>query len=158
MNRKSFALALFATFTLVAVPASAQKLYKWVDASGRTQYSDTAPINHKAEPVSNHMGSVSGAAGGKAEDAPMTTADKEQAFRKRQMEAEEAQKKQAQADETKKAAEENCRRAKSQLSMFEQGGRISQTNEKGEREFLDDSKMKQEAERARKAVAQWCKA
>lgn len=155
MNRKSFALALFATFTLAAVPASAQKLYKWVDASGRTQYSDTAPINHKAEPVSNHMGSVSGAVAGAA---PLTTADKEQAFRKRQIEAEEAQKKQAQADETAKAAQENCRRAQSQLSMFEQGGRISQTNEKGQREFLDDSKIKQEAERARKAVAQWCKA
>ena len=155
MNRKSFALALFATFTLAAVPASAQKLYKWVDASGRTQYSDTAPINHKAEPVSNHMGSVSGAVAGAA---PLTAADKEQAFRKRQIEAEEAQKKQAQADEAKKAGEENCRRAQSQLSMFKQGGRISQTNEKGQREFLDDSKINQEAERARKAVAQWCKA
>jgi hypothetical protein len=155
MNRKCFALALFATFTLAAVPASAQKLYKWVDASGRTQYSDTAPVNHKAEPVSNHMGSVSGAA---ASAAPLTTADKEQAFRKRQIEAEEAQKKQAQADETKKAGEENCRRAQSQLSMFQQGGRISQTNEKGQREFLDDSKIKQESERARKAVEQWCKA
>ena len=62
-------------------------------------------------------------------------------------------------EEAKAAAAraDNCARAKAQMRTFDAGGRISRTNEKGEREFLDDKARAQETARTRDAIASECK-
>ena len=47
--RKAASAALFLAAALGAMPAAAQVLYKWVDESGKTQYSDRPPKNFKGE-------------------------------------------------------------------------------------------------------------
>ena len=47
MRLRSLALACVLVGTLAALPLQAQLLYKWVDDSGKTQYSDQLPKNYK---------------------------------------------------------------------------------------------------------------
>jgi hypothetical protein len=174
MLPRSFRVALL-LLCCVALPASAQ-LYKWTDANGRTQYSDRPPTHQQAQKISrsgvnmptpapavnvDEAGKAEGdtpAAGTEsaAPGAPQTIAEKEQAFRKRRMEAEEARQKQAKLDEEKRAKDESCQRTRNYLKSVEGGRRIARTNDKGETEFLDDKQIQQEAERARKDLGTHC--
>ena len=150
----------------LAVPATAQ-MYKWKDANGKWQYSDTPPPgNLKTEKVRGATAApVAPAASdekqGVAKDAvkpgPKTIAEQEQAFRKRQLDAAKA----SEANEKKLAEalvlEENCKRNRQALAGLEAGGRQTRTDEKGERVNLDEAQIAAEAARARQAVASTCK-
>jgi hypothetical protein len=52
---------------------------------------------------------------------------------------------------------ENCARAKSHLNALSDGMRIARTNDKGEREVLDDKGRAEEMQRARQVIASDCK-
>jgi hypothetical protein len=167
MKRLSVAIAIA---LCVALPASAQ-MYKWVDENGKVQYSDKPPPgNVKTEKLrkpatASSTPAASEAKGGATKDAakdaaksgPKTTAEQEQAFRKRQLDAakaeQESEKKQTQAREQ----EENCQRAKAAVTSLELGGRQQRIDEKGERAFLDDAQVAQELAKARQAVTTMCK-
>ena len=85
-----------------------------------------------------------------------TSAEQEQAFRKRQLEAAKAQegqrKKQAEASD--KA--ENCKRAKAALANLQLGGRQMRIDDRGERVYLDDQQIAQETAKARQDAAAAC--
>jgi hypothetical protein len=51
---------------------------------------------------------------------------------------------------------ENCRRARGHQAALEGGQRIARTNEKGEREVLDDKGRAEEMRRAREVIASDC--
>ena len=81
----------------------------------------------------------------------------EMEFKKRQQAGAEAG---AKAEKDKADAEvkqRNCAQAQSYLRALEAGERISRTNEKGERLFLDDQGRSQEIVAARRSVESWCK-
>jgi len=168
MNRLSVAISLA---LCIALPASAQ-MYKWVDSNGKVQYSDKPPPgNVKTEKLrAPPPAPVRAPAPGKAQkdaakaespkDAakagPKTTAEQEQAFRKRQLDAAKAQE-----DEGKKQADardkaEKCTRSKAALAGLELGGRQTRVDEKGERVFLDEQQIAQEMAKARRDVAAAC--
>jgi gas vesicle protein len=157
-------LAFFAILAILAVPATAQQ-YKWKDASGRTQYGDIPPPGVKAERMTRStVGTVSGgtvaAASGdvaKPASGPKTAAEQEQEFRKRRTEAEEKQKKDDKLAQDTRMKQENCTRARQQLASLDSGVRQMRINEKGEREFLDDSQIEAQKVDARRAVSEWCK-
>jgi hypothetical protein len=83
--------------------------------------------------------------------------DKELESRKRV--AEQEQQAKARADEQKQAAQraDNCRRARAYLLDLQSGQRIARTNEKGEREVLDDKARADELRRANAVIASDCK-
>jgi Skp family chaperone for outer membrane proteins len=154
-------LAFILCCALLVAPASAQ-LYKWKDASGIWQYSDKPPTNgQKAERVTQqHIGVVTGSAPSPAAAAPAiapkSAAEREQDFRKRKMEDEEAQKKLAKGNEEKQNKEENCRNAKQSLASLESGQRQMRTDANGERRFLEDPEIQTETGKMRQQVAKWC--
>ena len=87
--------------------------------------------------------------------APLTPAEQEQAYRKRQAEAEKTA---AKADTERKDAQakrDNCDAAKEAMRSLE-SGRVSRTDAKGERYYLDDAQVAQELARSRQAAQQWC--
>jgi len=49
--RKAVSAALLLAAALGSMPAVAQTLYKWIDESGKTQYSDRPPKNFKGEVI-----------------------------------------------------------------------------------------------------------
>ena len=71
-------------------------------------------------------------------------------------EQEAAEKKKAEDAKNAAVRAENCTRAKEQMRTLDSGTRITRTNEKGEREFLDDKARAQEVQRTREALASEC--
>ena len=82
--------------------------------------------------------------------------EKDQDFRKRQVESAEKAKKQATLDDDSKAKQQNCTQARAQLATVQGGGRIVRMNDKGEREFLDDNAIAAERVKGQDSVAKWC--
>jgi hypothetical protein len=157
-------------------PAQAQ--WKWRDKNGQTQYSDLPPpanvpeqdiLSRPAGGGARRTASTSatsaaaGAASAASAGASTTTAlapktvDPALEARRKQAEAEQADKKKADEAKVAAAKAENCTRAKEQLRSVDSGLRLARTNEKGEREILDDQQRAQEAKRIRDIIASECK-
>lgn len=92
--------------------------------------------------------------------AAKNPADIELEAKRKQQEAVEAKKKADKAGENKmaeqKLKDDNCMAAKSNLQLYQAGGRISRVDEKGERVYLDDNEIKQKMEAAKAEAARWC--
>ena len=151
MRKTILLLVLAAT----AAAASAQT-YKWRDSSGRIQYSDTPPPAsakdiQQLRKVPGSAGAASAASGSKS------LAEQDADFRKRLGEKQEADAKQAKAEEEERIRARNCEQAKGQLAALEAGGRMVQLDAKGERIALDDADREQAKLESRKAVENWCK-
>lgn len=152
---------------LLAVPAQAQ--WKWRDKNGQTQYSDLPPPAGVADndilqrpnagqrrAVTTTPVAASGAASGTPALAPKGT-DPELEAKRRQGEQEAAAKKKAEEEKVAIAKADNCLRAKAQIRTLDSGVRIARTNDKGEREFLDDAARANESKRTREIIASDCK-
>lgn len=146
---------------LLLLSASAQaEMYKWVDSSGKIHYTDQAPpanVKQKKLDITTRPTPIVATSDKKAPVASKTLADKEMDFNKRRKQADDAIAKQTKEAEEAKIAKENCERARSIQRSLEENLRITQTNEKGERVFLDGEARAKELARAKKGVADWCK-
>jgi hypothetical protein len=176
---KPIAAALI--LTSLAATATAE-VYTWKDANGRVHFSDQPPPNVEVKPTRPAAGpryapatpaDTASAQSGPAATAavqsepnsnvpaaqsgPKTALEKELELKQRRAAEQEAETKrkdeQARAEEKKRY----CDGLRNNITMLERGGRVTQTNAKGEREFLDDAQMKQEADRARAQMARDCK-
>lgn len=150
----------------LAGPASAQ--WKWRDGKGQVQYSDLPPPPGTPEkeilqrPAGSLVRSAPAAAPVAASAAsapplvPKGTEPELEAKRKKQ-EQDDADKRKAEEQRIAAAKAENCTRARSQLRTLESGVRMARTNDKGEREILDDKQLAAEQKRARDVIASDCK-
>lgn len=134
--------------------AALAQQFKWVDEKGRTQYGDVPPPGAKATRLRPPPPGSAPAA--PAAKGPMSAAEKEADFRKRQQDAAKEREKQDLAAQDAAGKRENCERAQEYVRTIESGQRISRTDSKGERYFLDDAQRAQELNGARQAVKQWC--
>ena len=147
-------------------PASAQ--WKWRDKDGQVNASDRPPprdvpekdILSRPVPDARRPAPATAAptAAGASAAAPAPTAlEREVQARKRS--AEQEQQAKAKADEERQSTQkaENCRAARGHLAALETGQRIARTNEKGEREVLDDKGRAEEQRRAREVIASDCR-
>jgi hypothetical protein len=158
-------LLALAAAGIVAAPAAAQQLYKYVGPDGTMQYSDRPPPNgQKAEKVTRgrvstiSSGAPAAAAGDAAKStAPKSLADQEQDFRKRRLEAQEKASKDAKLAEDQGARAEACAASRRQLAGLQSGARVAKINENGERVFLEDDGIQQEIQRLQSDVAATCK-
>ncbi|MCH7345776.1 DUF4124 domain-containing protein [Pelomonas sp. CA6] len=158
---------LLVAMALAAGSAHAQAQWKWRDAQGRVQYSDRPPppeVQDKdilVRPVSQParvVVSPVGAATPKPASAPASSARPGEDLSSRDRVAQQEAAKQR--EEERKAAElraENCRRAQAQLRMLEEGVRLARTNDKGEREILDDQQRVDETRRVKAVIAAECR-
>lgn len=163
INRLLLALMVCGT-SFAAMPAAAET-YKWTDADGKVHYSDQPPPANAREQktITPHKHSSTPGAAPAATDkgAPpakaKTYVEQEAEFKKRQVEAAErdaAEKKKADEAAEKKR---DCDQVRTQLAGLRAGGRITQTNAQGERDYMSDAQIGQEIERLKKAEASLCK-
>ena len=148
---------------LYALTASAQ--WQWLDKDGRKVFSDRPPpADVPDKNILKRPGSrgsalpvpATPAAPAAAAAAPQTGVDKSLEEKRKQAEAAEAAKRKAEEDRIAKARQENCARAQQAKTNFDSGIRISKLNEKGEREFLDDTARAAEGERLQSIINQNC--
>ncbi|WP_029524834.1 DUF4124 domain-containing protein [Polaromonas glacialis] len=146
----------------LTIPAQAQ--WQWMDKDGRKVFSDRPPppdIPQKSilkepgfkvvsPPTTGAAGTPAPAASAPAAKASMpklSGRDAELEARKKQADALEETKKQAEAEKLASAKADNCERAKKGQATLKSGVRIALTNAKGEREFMDDAARSVETRR-----------
>lgn len=150
---------VFAVALAICSAASAQQ-YKWVDKDGKVQYGDVPPPGVNATQLKGPRSAPEApAAKADAKDAskgPLTPAEQEAEYRKRQVEAQKGREKEEKSAQDAKAKRENCANSQEQLRVLESGQRYSRTDAKGERYYLDDDQRAAEIAKARKLVGDWC--
>ena len=119
--------AFFVLIALATAGAAFAQQYKWVDENGRVRYGDVPPAGVQATPLRPPPpGAAKPAPDAKNDAAKALTP--EQAFRKRQEDAQKDREQQAKADQDAQVKRENCQRAQDMLRTFESGQRISRTD------------------------------
>jgi hypothetical protein len=83
--------------------------------------------------------------------------DPELEARRKKLEQEQTDKQKAEEEKVAVARAENCRRARAHMATIESGIRLSRTNDKGEREILDDKQRAEEMARTRAIIASDCR-
>lgn len=165
---------LMSVACLISMAASAQ--WQWTDKDGRKVYSDRAPPadvleknilkrpggrGAKAGPTeapANSVETVAVAAPQAASSAPrLSGVDKELAEKKKKAEEAEVAKRKVEEERILKAKVENCARAKQAKASFDSGVRIARTNDKGEREVMDDAARASEIKRIQSIMDSDCK-
>ena len=155
---------LICVMSLAFATGAAAQAYRWVDQDGKVRYGDTPPPGAKATPLKLPQGggaSVAPAAGDAAakgaKKGPLSPAEQEKEFRKRQA---DAQKSAAKADQEQKDAQartDNCNRAQAALRTLESGQRVMTTDAQGERYYLSDEEIARQTAVARQQVSDSCK-
>ncbi|HXD41818.1 MAG TPA: DUF4124 domain-containing protein [Ramlibacter sp.] len=153
-----------------ALPALSFAEWQWIDKDGRKVFSDQSPpADIPAKNIIKQPGvktpaaaePVAAAASQAARPAPpapkVSGKDQELQEKRKQAEAAEAEKKKAYEEEVAKVRAGNCERAKLSKASFDSGARISRTNAKGEREYLDDAARAAETKRLAAIIANDCK-
>lgn len=154
------------TMLLAALPAAAQ--WKWKDARGQIVISDVPPpreipdrdVLQKPELVTRRpTANLTPAASAPAVDTvAKAKVDPELEARKKKTEQEQNDKVKAEEEKVSAQRAENCKRARSHMASLDSGIRLSRTNEKGEREILDDKQRADEMQRTRQIIASDCRA
>jgi hypothetical protein len=130
---------------------SVAQTYKWRDAAGNVQYTDTPP-----PPGAMDVQQLRRSKSATAPSATKSLSDQDAEFRKRMVEKQEADTKQAKAANDERERVRNCEQAKIQLAGLESGARMVQLNAVGERIPLDDAERERAKQDAQKAVESWC--
>jgi hypothetical protein len=141
---------LFVLLILAAASADAE-LNKWVDQQGKVHYSDQPPAGVEAMPVH-------------AAPPPANTPAPAKSYVEREAELRKA--KQSEAEKTQKTAQRqsnaeiekaNCTAAQQTLRSLQQGGRIVEYDEAGERRFLGDDERQRRIAEAQTEIEKFCK-
>lgn len=142
--------AISVALALIAAPAGAEGVYKWVDAQGRTHFGGTPPPGQKTEPLHNQTATpqAAPAQGGRSwqEQLDLSNQRRQQAQEKEQASA--------------KAEQENqqrCLAARRSLDSLQGGGARYRINDQGERDYLDDSQRQAALDTASQRVATYCR-
>lgn len=152
----------------LAMPA-AHAQWKWRDKSGQVNASDRpppldipdkdilarpAPEVRRVFPEAAASAASAASGGAAAQRAP--AGDPQLEARRRAAEQDQASKSKAEEERLKTQRADNCRRARGHLAALEGGQRIARTNDKGEREVLDDRGRADEMRQARTVIASDC--
>jgi uncharacterized protein DUF4124 len=175
-RRRPAAVLLLACLAL-GLAASVQAQWKWRDKGGQIHVSDLPPPHAVPDkdilqrPTASRFAAQAASAASasaSAASAPATAAAPGSAPGDNKLVAEvEARRAKAQEEEKarRKAVEDanaairadNCQRARRSLVTLESGQRMARTNDKGEREVLDDQARAEETKRTRGIIASECK-
>lgn len=151
---------------LVAIWLPAQAQWVWRDKEGRVTASDLPPPREVGEKdilqrpdqvqrkVAAPAASAPAAAPAVAAKPPV---DPRLEAKRREASAAEQAKQRADDEKNTQQRAENCRRARGHLAALETGQRIARTNEKGEREILDDKGRAEEMRRANEVITSDCR-
>lgn len=177
MDYKSAFKTLILALASSSFALTAQAQWQWIDKDGHKVFSDRAPPvdtpakniikqplprGGVAAPVANFSAAsapapTASAPATKASELKLAGKDSELEAKKKQAETEEAAKKKAEEEKQAKLKEENCGRAQKALVTMQSGIRVSTTNAKGEREFMDDASRAAEIKRLQGIADSDCK-
>lgn len=144
---------------LVALPLSASgQLLKCVSKGGKVEYAQSCPEGTTEQKLRSGPTSGGSAPAPAAPAAPKSLAERDADFKKRMIEQQETQQKDATKSAEMAQRRQDCEVAQSYLKSIESGQRLARTDAKtGERVYLEDAEREAEANRARARMADACK-
>jgi Skp family chaperone for outer membrane proteins len=162
MNMKSGHLVLVMLALSATAMSSHAEIYKWKDKNGATRYSDTPPPSNIKQEAIGKKKAIEPT--GQAPLAPVAAKEgkkeemskEDEAAKKRQAEAEADKKAKQEKEKQELAQAENCKLARANLATFKNGGRITKTDENGERIYLDDKDIEKGKVQAQEDVNKYC--
>ena len=145
--------ALALACAAVAITASAQTMYKWVDEKGTTHFSEHPPPDgKKAQKVEPKVTPPSSEAATRKED-PKTWKTQDAEFRKRQIERNQRD----QADARGRAQREaECQHAKERYAYYEESSAIYDRDKDGKRVYYENAEREAFMARLRQEVKEKC--
>ena len=146
------AIALMALATVAAA-----QIYECTNAKGGKEYAQSCPPGTiKQRQVVE--GGATGAPAAGAAGQPKAIDQQEIEFRKRLLERQEAEAKEAQEKARAEEAERNCSAVRSTLKALQEGQRMSRVDpDSGEIIRFGDEERAAETERQLKQIERWCK-
>lgn len=138
--------------TLAFAGTAQAELYKWTDGRGKVHYAD--------QPPATGAETLPGVPASQAEtvrEATDTLNARDQAYRKRLKDAEDARAKAAEEARQAKARQENCARARSNLATLQNKSRVYRTDAAGQRIAMDDSARAAAIAGSQQAISENCK-
>lgn len=154
LDRTCTALALSIVLSL-PLPASAGKLYRWIDEQGVVHFTDTPPPDAQATPLNRRP--ATGYSPERPDDALQPWQEREKAFQERREQIQSEREKARQEAERTRAVGEQCDRLARQIRALESGVRMSRPGEQGERVFMSDAERAAELERSRARQREHCR-
>lgn len=158
MLKPLFLLSLMLS-PFVMTSSNAATYYKWTDKNGVPHYSQYAPTNgvnlrqvqvvntRELGPSSSAPATAGNTKGAASGVSPTLTADQK---RTAELEAQNQQLK-------KQQDAERCKALKSTLANLNQGGRVYEMDNKGERKYLDGREIELRRQQVAQTVSQYCK-
>lgn len=156
---------LLISLLFAASPALAQ--WKWKDSRGQVVVSDIPPprdiperdVLQKPDNAARRPAAAPSAASATAvaEVATKPKVDAELESRRKKAEQEQTDKQKAEEEKVAAQRAENCKRARAHMASLDSGVRLARTNDKGEREILDDKGRAEEMARTRQVIATECR-
>jgi len=117
-----FSTAIVVSLALLSIGGAAAQQYKWTDRDGKVQYGDVPPSGANATPLKGPRAAPAApAADPAAKDAakgPLTPAEQEAEYRKRQAEAQKGREKEERAAQDAQIKRDNCAGAREQLRVL----------------------------------------
>jgi hypothetical protein len=144
-------LFLCCALAVAALPAHAG-LYKWTDGSGKVHYADQPPTGDAQTLKPSSAGQADA-----AREATQALDARDQAFRKRLKDAEDARAKAEKEAAEARRKRENCDKARNNLDVLQNRPRVYTTNAAGQRTYMDDAARTQALANSQKAVAENCR-
>lgn len=142
---------------MMALSATAYgQLVRCVSKDGKVEYARDCPPGTTEQKTGIKSSPGGGSAAG-APPAQKSTAERDADFKKRMIEQQEAQQKDAKKSAEAAQKKEACTNAQTYLKSLEEGLRLTRTDPKtGERSYLDDSEREAEMVKARARMSQTC--
>ncbi len=152
-----FALLMILLSAVLSAAAYGQ-LVKCVSKDGKVEYTRNCAPGSTEQPMGAKSPASGPGAGAPASQAPKSLAERDADFKKRMIEKQEGEQKDAKKLAETQQRRESCENAQAYLKGLDSGVRITRTDPKtGERIFLDDAERATETARARARVAENCK-
>lgn len=151
---KLYALtALILASSLLSANAATTTIYKSVGPKGETRYSQIRPANvKKFETIEMRSDGRTATTGQMAQLPTETTAATPQSAEQQRIAELEKQMQEQQNNEKLRT----CQNMRTNLANLSTGGRMYETNDKGERVYLNDQEISSKRQRITDAIAQHC--
>jgi uncharacterized protein DUF4124 len=135
---------------MLSAGAAFGQVYRWVDEKGVTHYGAEPPRGTQSRPVEDKLATPPGSGAPRTEDWQ----EKDRQFRQRQIRAGEAEERKEQEAQRRRTL---CNEQRDLLVRLKQSPRVYRLNDRGEREYQDDSERDKAIVRQEQLVAQQCR-
>ncbi len=148
MNNIKISFALFLFFFATFAEGS---LYKWVDDKGITHYSTETPTNRESRQIKAQPATTPVESGSRQPSVRDWQANERLKNYKEKRDQQEAAENQQNTEKARR-----CAIAKERLDILQRAAHIYRTNDKGEKEYLDDDVRDAETKKMQAEVANNC--